>query len=251
MAVLCLLLFSACPVGDDDDSAGETPADDDTVDDDDAADDDAADDDAADDDAVDDDVSDDDTFGDDDSAAGPDAFADAVVSYTIGDGGGLGEASLPDVVLGPPQGAGDGSGSTDVLSLGMEGEIVLELSDVLITDGPGVDLLVFENAFVGWIETGTVAVSADGVTWYEFPCDPDDADGGYPGCAGVNPVYSNDENGIDPTDPDVAGGDGFDLADLGIESARYVRVRDSGVNLSYGSPGGGFDLDAIAVVNGN
>jgi hypothetical protein len=74
-------------------------------------------------------------------------------------------------------------------------------------------------------------------------------DGGTEGCAGVTPVYSSPDNGISSTDPAVAGGDGFDLADLGISRARFVRVRDSGRNGS-GAPGGGFDLDAISVVNG-
>jgi len=242
---------------------GPQAADDDTSDDDvsddDVSDDDVSDDDVSDDDMTDDDdASDDDTSDDDDSAAGDDdsadsaadPFADAVVSFALGDGGGYGETYLPGVVLGPPEGAGGGSGSTDVLSLGLEGEIVLELVDRVLVDGPGADLLVFENPFSTWIETGRVAVSDDLVTWYEFPCDPEDAAGGYPGCAGVQPVYSNSVNGIDATDPELAGGDAFDLAEIGVPSARYVRIRDCGTSPSYGSPAGGFDLDAIAVVNG-
>jgi hypothetical protein len=70
------------------------------------------------------------------------------------------------------------------------------------------------------------------------------------------PVYSNTENGIDPTDPAVAGGDAFDLADLGVASARYVRLDDRTEEFTgSGSPcngdKAGFDLDAIAVVNGS
>ena len=48
----------------------------------------------------------------------------------------------------------------------------------------------------------------------------------------------------------------FDLADLGLSEARYVRLLD--VSVAYygdrmwcGGGGGGFDLDAIAVVHGN
>jgi hypothetical protein len=183
-----------------------------------------------------------------DAGIPPDAFADAVISFTPGPGAGYGQDKLPGVVLGPPQGAGDSAGSTDVLSLGQGGVIVLETGFTII-DGPGVDLLVFENPFAGFIETGIVAVSEDGGQWFEFPCAAP-IDGGTEGCAGVNPVYSNPSNGISPTDPTVAGGDGFDLAQLGVARANYVRIRDSGVNHSYAPPTGGFDLDAIAVVHG-
>ena len=54
---------------------------------------------------------------------------------------------------------------------------------------------------------------------------------------------------MDPTDPDTAGGDAFDLAALGLEKAAFIKIVDSGVN-TYDSDSGGFDLDAIAVVNG-
>lgn len=177
-----------------------------------------------------------------------DPFADAVVSFTPGAGAGFGQDGYPDIVLGSPEGAGT-LGSTDVLSLGEQGEIVLELTDIGLVDGDGVDLLVFENPFPGWYERGTVAASEDGVTWHEWPCDPDDADGGYPGCAGVALVYANSANGIDPTDPETAGGDAFDLADLGLSRARYVRIVDAGTS-TYDGEAGGFDLDALAVVNG-
>src|SRR5262249_55619727 len=84
-------------------------------------------------------------------------FGEAVVSFTPGQGAGFGQNKMPGVVLGPPQGQGDSSGSTDVVSLGNGGEIVLE-TGVTIVDGPGVDLIVFENAFIGFTETGIVAV---------------------------------------------------------------------------------------------
>src|SRR5581483_12025285 len=170
------------------------------------------------------------------------------VSFTPGQGAGFGQNKMPGVVLGPPQGQGDGSGSTDVVSLGDQGEIVLE-TGITIVDWPGVDLIVFDNAFIGFIETGIVAVREDGGEWFEFPCAAV-IDGGTEGCAGVHPVYSSPDNGISPTDPSVAGGDGFDLAQLGVARANYVRVRDSGKNAPYAGPTGGFDLDAISVVNG-
>lgn len=144
-------------------------------------------------------------------------------------------------------------GSLNVLSLGRGGSIVVEFTDIELVDGPGVDLLVFENPFDSpagrFIETGVVAVSEDGRTWYEFPCDTTRAAEGYPGCAGVRQVYASPENGIAATDPATAGGDGFDLGTLGVTRARFVRIRDSGAN-EYDGISGGFDLDAVAVVNG-
>lgn len=191
---------------------------------------------------------------------GEDPYADELVSYTLGEGGGYGEEDLPEVVLGCPSGEGDASGSTDVLSLGCDGEIVLAFDDLGIVDGEGPDLLVFENAFSGWPETGVVAVSADGETWWEWACDPENGAGGYPGCAGVEPVYAHCDGDVDATDPEEAGGDAFDLADLALaledpegaewggDPLRYVRIRDSGAN-DCGGTTGGFDLDAVAVVN--
>ena len=183
-----------------------------------------------------------------------DPFADRVVSSTFGDQAGFGQDRLPNVVLGPPVGAGQFTGSLDVLSLGKGGTLTLEFTDLLLVDGPGVDLLVFENAFqkVGgdiFAETASVSVSDDGATWYDFACAATDSDGGFPGCAGTHPVHSSPGNGLSPTDPAVAGGDGFDLADVGLARARFVRLTDTGLN-SYGGNSGGFDLDALAVVNG-
>lgn len=192
--------------------------------------------------------------GDDDPPAWRDRgfegspFATHVISFEPGEHAGYGQDRFPEIVLGPPTGRGPDAGSLEVLSLGNEGQIVLGF-EVDLIDGPGPDLLVFENTFAGWVETAFVAVSEDGETWHEWPCDPTDAENGYPGCAGVNPPLSHPDNGIDPTDPAVAGGDAFDLADLGIARAKYVRIRDTGEN-QYGGSTGGFDLDAVTIVNG-
>ncbi|RYZ41288.1 MAG: cell surface protein [Myxococcaceae bacterium] len=184
-----------------------------------------------------------------------DPFADRVTDHTFGDQAGFGQDRFPDVVLGPPVGAGQFAGSLDVLSLGRGGSITLEFTDLLAVDGPGVDLLVFENPFQKYggdifAEVARVSVSDDGSTWHDFPCDiPRTKYDSYAGCAGLNPVLSAPDNGISPTDPAVAGGDGFDLADVGLARARFVRLTDMGFN-SYGGTSGGFDLDALAVVNG-
>lgn len=187
--------------------------------------------------------------GDSAVAYDPWPFVDVVVSYSPGDGAGYGQDRFPEVVCGPPEAPGDGGGSLDVLSFGDQGEIVVSFRALDIVDGDGSDLLVFENPLSGWAETGVVAVSDDGVTWTEWPCDAADAADGYPGCAGVALVYTNSTNGVDATEPDRAGGDRFDLADIGVSRARFVRVRDSGAN-NYEGVSGGFDLDAMAVLNG-
>ncbi|MFP2933094.1 cell surface protein [Pyxidicoccus sp. 3LG] len=196
------------------------------------------------------------TDGSTDPVSDPgDPYADEVVSFSPGFGAGFGQDRFPSVVLGAPVGFGQDQGSLDVLSLGRSGSITLRFTDIAVTDGPGVDLLVFENAFLVvttglmFSERGIVAVSDDGVTWHTFPCAFTNAAGGYPGCAGTHPVHANPANGISATDPAVAGGDGFDLATVGLSRARYVRITDSGNN-GYGGTSGGFDLDAVAVVNG-
>lgn len=183
--------------------------------------------------------------------AGPsrpdDPWADRVVRFEPGPGAGFGQDRFPEVVLGPPSGGGESQGSLDVLSLGKFGVIELEFTDLVAIDGPGVDLLVFENGFTGFFETGAVSVSEDGVDWRDFPCAPDA--GTTAGCAGLRAVNANPAQGVSGTDPAVAGGDGFDLAEVGLARARFVRVTDTGANRFYGPPGGGFDLDGLAVVN--
>ncbi|HRG97417.1 MAG TPA: hypothetical protein PLR99_14285 [Polyangiaceae bacterium] len=185
-------------------------------------------------------------------------FASRVVSFTPGDCAGFGLPSLPDVVLGPPEGAGATQGGLDVLSLGVGGSIVLSFEADPIVDGPGVDFLVFENAFYAagrpeapFAEPATVSVSDDGVTWKSYPCTATSAP--YGACAGWHPVYSASNNAISPFDVASAGGDPFDLADVGLARARFVRIVDRGLGVCPPNPEklttGGFDLDAIASVN--
>src|SRR5215472_3193032 len=128
-----------------------------------------------------------------------DPFADAVVSFSPGMGAGFGADKLPGIVLGPPQGGGELSGSLDVVSLGNDGVITLSFDLPVICDGPGADLTVFENAFHSgsidgplFAEYGIVAVSQDGVHFVEFPYDPTT----HVGLAGQTPVFSNPDNGI-------------------------------------------------------
>lgn len=178
-------------------------------------------------------------------------FASTVRDHEFGPGQDVGQDDFPDLVLGPPHGLGTGQGSTDdVVSLGDGGFVELGFGEAVIVDAPGVDFLVFENPFfVGgdpeepFAELGEVSVSEDGVTWRTFPCHAESYP--YEGCAGWHPVLANpEENDLDPTDPEAAGGDPFDLADVGLSFARYVRITD----VSDGA-GTSFDLDAVSVVH--
>jgi len=186
-----------------------------------------------------------------------DPFVDCVESFRPTDAS-FGHDALPGVVLGPPVGGGASHGGTDVVSLGCDGSITLFFDEPAIVDGPGPDLIVFENAFdsgsANFSEPARVLVSADGVDWRAFPCDP--LEGVPLGCAGLAPVLSAPSNGVDPTDPAAAGGDAFDLADVDLSVARYVRLIDVGrthfaAETWCGGLAGGFDLDAIAAVHGD
>lgn len=183
-------------------------------------------------------------------------YASTVESFTPGDGAGYNQDELPDIVLGPPRGGGQLKGSLDVLSLGSAGEIVLGFGEHGILDDDGPDFVVFENPF--WpegdptqvfAELGEVAVSEDGETWHTFECDPrGDGEGNFPGCAGVTPTLEYDAEELVPLEPAQSGGDAFDLAELGVTRARFVRVRDL-ETLPPAGMASGFDLDAVGVIH--
>ncbi|MEP7123864.1 MAG: hypothetical protein ABJE95_23245 [Byssovorax sp.] len=172
-----------------------------------------------------------------------------VVSFTPGAGAGFGADHLPEIIYGVPHGGGAHGGSTDVVSLGTDGEIVVGFGDDGVVDCDGPDFIVFENAFLTgktpFKELGQISVSDDGVTWTAFPCKTDALP--YTGCAGWHPVYSNPSNTISPYDPATAGGDVFDLATIGVKSARYIKIVDQH-NTGWTGGTTGFDLDAIAVL---
>jgi hypothetical protein len=134
-----------------------------------------------------------------------------------------------------------------------------------IVDGPGPDFIVFENPFMlggdykSYAEPAIVALSEKGAAksdFVEFPCDMSVTTGNgetmswaYPGCAGIRPVNANfGQNCILSTDLEAAGGDAFDLADLGLSRARYLLLRDAGVS-KMGDESKGFDLDAVVLIN--
>jgi len=189
----------------------------------------------------------------DGSVRGELPYASEVVRFEVGTSGGFGMNKLPDVVLGPPKGGGSDAGSLDVLSLGIGGEIVLGFGEREISDGPGADFIVFENAFwangdpdAAFTDPGEVAVSADGESWQTFACDRDAAID-EAGCAGLHPVLEYDAAKMLELDPHETGGDAFDLADLDVPAARYVRIRDLAEDGEGSSAG--FDLDAVGLLN--
>ena len=143
------------------------------------------------------------------------------------------------------RGGGCCSGSTDVYSLDPAAgrdELVLAFQEPIV-DGPGDDLAVFENPFdiAGsegrFMDPLLVTVSADGDVFAEFPHTYDAPDPTvwssdpehWNGFAGITPVFLHeDDNPVDPSNREEAGGDGFDLADLAPGAAADA-IREHGV----------------------
>lgn len=139
----------------------------------------------------------------------------------------------------------------EVCSLGLDGSITLGLRRAVIVDLPGPDFTVFENAFMfgtrTFAEPGRVEVSRDGITWYAFPFDSL----ALRGCAGVTPT-----TGLNVFNPEISGGDAFDLATVGIDSVRWIRITDvtriilnNSSHPFYDPTLSGFDLDAVIAVH--
>jgi len=182
------------------------------------------------------------------------AYASEVVSFVPGENAGYGQSEMPDVVLGPPEAGSPMRGSLDVVSLGVGGEIILGFGGEAVVDGPGPDLIVWENPFYVsgrrdtlFAELGEVSVSVDGEIWHSFPCDADVREGFDTGCAGWRPRAEFDPCTLIPLEPAQVGGDAFDLADLGLDAIRYVRIRD--LANGGGTWSAGFDLDAVGAVH--
>lgn len=180
-------------------------------------------------------------------------YAREVVRFEPGPEAGFGQNKMPEVVLGPPASISEG-GSLDVVSLGIGGEIVLAFGDQQIVDGPGADFVVFENPFHiqgdpmnPFAELGEVSVSNDAVSWHTFPCESSATMAPWPGCAGWRVTRAFDPFAENPLVVDRTGGDPFDLAELGLSSARYVRIRDLATDGA--SPSAGFDLDAVGIIH--
>ncbi len=186
---------------------------------------------------------------------------DTVFSFVPGQGQATGQSApyFPGNILGLP----DTSAGYDVptvrpehiCSLGMGGEIIVGFRNAVIRDGEGPDFTIFENAFFTslgggriYAEPGRVSVSRDGVTFVDFPFDSLTL----AGCAGHTPTMGK----ANPYDAAASGGDAFDLADIGMDSVRYIRitdistiVKDNPKHPNWDPTISGFDLDAVLALH--
>jgi len=173
---------------------------------------------------------------------------DTVLSFRAGTGQNVGQGPVffpQNIFRGPDPSARQTVQSMDpryICSLGLGGAIDVGYVAAVIVDGPGPDFVVHENAFTYvnnkvFAEPGVVSVSRDGVTWHTFACD---SAATLQGCAGVTPLR----------------GDEYDLADLGVDSVRWVRIEDrSGAILRdrnhpfYDPTITGFDMDVVIAMH--
>lgn len=184
---------------------------------------------------------------------------DTVIAFTPGakQTSGQGPSVFPKNIFGvPDQRADTAVAVTDprsICSIGYGGSITVGFTNHVIVDGPGPDFTVFENAFHygnnrTYAEPGIVEVSSDGNVYKQFPYDSATLSG----CAGITPTYGK----ADPFDPSQSGGDAFDLATIGIDSIRFIRITDVTsiiVNNSkhqfFDPTLTGFDLDAVCAMH--
>jgi len=199
-------------------------------------------------------------------------WATKVTSFTRG---------FEDVALGGPLASyGDSTAalgyaegtSTEVVSLGDAGEIVLGFQ-YPIKNEAGADFAVFENSFShDYLEFAHVEVSTDGVNFVRIPSETSIQTASQTGTFGTT---------LAEWTHNLAGkyiqgyGTPFDLEDISdssgvnLDSINYVKIIDvvGSINATYGSfdsfgtiinepypsafESGGFDLDAVGVINEN
>ena len=186
--------------------------------------------------------------------------ANDTLTIDFGTNSGFGAHLYPGIIYGPPR-----TGGTHVVTFGGGGSLVIELNGFIVVNGAGPDFTIFENAVVSnlwgnFFERAEVSASDDGVNFIPFPCDAFDPEEINEGCAGVTPVNATNN----PLDPAVSGGDSYDLADVGLTEAKFIRIEDldtcrpgdptwldaEGSFLCSIAGQQGFDLDAISIVNG-
>lgn len=211
------------------------------------------------------------------SASESPAFADRVIAAPGATGEGYAD---PSRAVNGVRGGGVAQGSLDVYSLNYTDRpyITLGFEGRAIVDGDGAELVVFENAFrvnasdTYFMDPIVVSVSRDGETFRELPhryladdpttyvVSPD----AWEGFAGTLPTLLHVEtNPVDPFDPIRAGGNAFDLAELGddeeatalrFEGVRYVRLTSAAVVLDpttghtypHDRVSDGADVDGVA-----
>jgi hypothetical protein len=182
--------------------------------------------------------------------------ADTLISFKPGSGQSFGQETMyfPNNIFGLPDTNGSqntpSSDPGQVCSIGLGGEIILGFRNQVLTDGEGPDFTIFENAFNNpvsskvFAEPAKISVSKDGINFKEFPFDSLTLTG----CAGISPTNGKE----DPFNPEVSGGNTFDLKDVGMDSIRFIKISDI-CQMVLDNPGhpfydpiiSGFDLDAV------
>ncbi len=183
------------------------------------------------------------------------AGIDTVYQFHPGSGQNLGQSPefFPQNIFGLPDTAArwnvPSADPRQICSLGMDGMIIIGWKQLVLVDGPGPDFTVFENAFAYgngkiFAEPAIVSVSKDGVHFVTFPFDSLSLEG----CAGKTPT----NGAADPFNPQLSGGDAFDLSAIGIDTVRFIRIQDisrmvkENPHHPYWDPTiSGFDLDAV------
>lgn len=183
-----------------------------------------------------------------------------VFSFTPGVGQNLGQSEefYPANIFGIPSRIASDvvaeATESEILSIGFGGEIIVGNSDNLIVNGDEADFTIFENVFKNPInnrffkEPAIVSVSKDGVNYTEFPYDFESLEG----CAGTHPTFGS----ADYCDSKVSGGDSFDLSEIGMDSIRYIKIKDitdlvkaDESHKYFDFSLSGFDLDAVVIHN--
>jgi hypothetical protein len=183
-----------------------------------------------------------------------------VFDFKPGEGQNLGQSEqfYPANILGIPSRIAQEevaeASESEILSLGFGGEIIVGNTDNLIIDGEGADFTIFENVFLNPItqklfkEPAVVSVSKDNINYVEFPYDLTTLEG----CAGTHIT----NGAADYCDANLSGGDSFDLSQIGIDSVRYIKIKDLTIKIKdnpshpyYDFSLSGFDLDAVVIHN--
>ncbi len=181
---------------------------------------------------------------------------DTVFSFTPGTGQNAGQSAqyFPQNIFGIPSRTANStvpeSSPAEICSLGFGGEIIVGFKGHYLYDGPGPDFIIFENVFINpltkkmFVEPAVISVSQDGVNYIQFPYNPETLEG----CAGLTPT-NGDQN---PFDPNLSGGDKFDIADLGLSMISHIKITDISEQIKnnkqhkyYDPIISGFDLDAL------
>ncbi len=188
---------------------------------------------------------------------------DTVYSFKAGSGQDFGQSSeyFPNNIFGLPSRNASYSvpeaAPEQLLSLGFDGEIIVGIKNFKIVNGEGADFTIFENCFFNpvtqklFAEPAKVSVSKDGINFVEFPYNEQTLEG----LAGKTPVYGSE----DPYNPNLSGGDSFDLSALGLDYITHIKITDIARIIEklpeesiYFQPAfilSGFDLDAIVALN--